>query len=212
MAPVATVEGPLALDDVFKMQNERVAHAQFDELGQMEVLVLGGDVGQPAPPWAEITGRSLDWYGTGPMLAVSKDGADLLVTTAVPHPPEFPDPRNKLPMAPTNVARPRKGQKCSVCGGPHAEGACRPNYEFTKPPTVEQLYRQVTAEKLKGSDFLLFQPVELVHFVRSPIMGMVEGLVNPSTGRHLALFIDPKSGEAHFVGRFRIKREVGPRG
>jgi len=186
----ATVEFDVsALMDAHRAMVRRGEHIP---LGKLEKVMIGADgVANVKDNPLAGSGQSvsLDWYGTGPQVALSKDQQDLLVLGPAAKPPSVPDPK-WLP--------PRDWFVSKAEGGLGRAAA-------PKPPRIEQRLRDRAAGVVRAKDgrrFVLFQPVTQVHTILPKIdRGGGLCLLNcrEMAGRHTALLYDPKSGEAFFL-------------
>lgn len=169
-----------------------VRRGEYIPLGRLAKLMIGADgvANVKDNPLARIRQSvSLDWYGTGPQVALSKDQQDLLVLGPMAKPPDIPDP-NWLPPRDWFVPK-------SEGGLGHSKGP--------KSPRIEQRLRDRAAGMLTAKDgrrFVLFQPIHQAHIILPKIdRGGGLCLLNcrELAGRHTALLYNAKSGEAFFL-------------
>jgi hypothetical protein len=174
---MATVTMQLSIEDRLKIQRERVQRAEFLPLGKLITVVLepARDANLPPRDQTKVWGVRLDWMGMGPMLGLSLDQQDLLITTPVPPLPKIVDPQWK----PT---------------------------DSVEPPYISQPLEERASGRLRGTNFVVLQPVAqiLYRMAGNPAFRMISGQAG-ADGTHLALLIDPSSGQGHFYGgRFII--------
>ena len=180
----------LTLEDVLKLQRERVRRGEFTLLGRLVKVVLEPARNAPLPPREQtrVLGVSLDWQDIGPTLGLSFDQQDLLIVAPVPPLPKIADPTWKPPL------------------GVDTYGAPLPGFTPQAPPLIEQRYENFTNARVRNSTFLVFSPVAQVLFrmLSAPAFRIIKGSAG-FDGTQLTLLIDPTTGEGHFYGgRFII--------
>ena len=124
---------------------------------------------------------SLDWLKDGPLVGVSKDSQDLLICTAMLHPPDLPDPA----WIPSNTPVTTKD------GIPI----------FADPPRVAQRLRDRTRSVTSGRDgekWVVLQPITQILLNVPGGLGQVKFRAD-FTGRHTTLLFDPRREEGHLL-------------
>ncbi|MCI0402631.1 MAG: hypothetical protein L0212_03815 [Acidobacteria bacterium] len=180
---------PLAhdLDALMEFRRGLVRRRDYKPLGRLGRLVIDPSGIDPERSKLKLNGRPaiLDWYGTGPLVALSTVGEEILFASPVAKPPAIPD-QKWTPPASWALKAQRTG-----------------NFLPPKPPMVEQNlldYAYSGVQAKDGREWLLFQPVNQLEIFLSDKAGLA--VVNCSAdalGRHAALLYDPKNGEAHLL-------------
>lgn len=167
----------LSIEDRLKVQRERVQRGEFLPLGKLIAVVLepARDANLPPRPETKVWGVRMDWMGQGPMLGLSLDQQDLLITTPVPPLPKIADPQWK----PGDSAEiPMIEQRFED----RASGRLRNTSLMVFQPVPQILYRMAG----------------------SPAFRIIRGEGGPD-GSQFAMLIDAQSGQGHFFGgRFII--------
>lgn len=162
-----------SIDDVLKIQRDRVRRGEFRPLGTAQIIVIEAAKGAMVPQReAQTAGVRLDFMGKGPLLGLSYDQKDLLICSPIFRLPDIPDP----------AWVPKKAGK--------------------KAPMIAQKLVDRASGILTGSTFLVFQPVWQIMYraVGFSAFKLVECATDEADGTKVALLIDPASGEAHFYG------------
>lgn len=162
-------------------------------LGRLEqVLIEPSGVSRLADNPLTLTKKqtaALDWYGQGPLTALSHQG-ELLVCDAMLKPPRIPDP-GWLPPADWAVTQP--GQ---------------PMPKPPKAPTIEQRLRDRAAGvvEIEKKEWLVFQPIHQVLLLSYGGKGFTTVNCRPDlSGRHTILLYQPRTKEAFFLfGRLTV--------
>ncbi len=185
------VKPTLAVADVIQVRRDRVRMGQYRPLGRLITVVLEAARDAQIPhAEAGVLGVRLDWGTIGPPLGISYDGVDLLVVAVVPPLPDIPDPY---------------WQPAALPDVPSVEQVAA--WRAQRPPMIPQRLMDRASARVRGSNFLVFQPVAQVLFKPEgvPLFSVITGYTDDFSGTKLALLIDPMTGEAHFYGgRFRI--------
>ena len=125
-----------------------------------------------------------------PWLALSKDEQDLLIIGKLPHPSDLPHPTESVPTTLPGWAS--RGGRMP-----------RPVPQRYSDRTTMFIGKENHGEPDFGNrdTFFTIQPVEqiLIHPVRSEIFNLIRPGVAPD-GSLMAFLVNPKSGEAHFIG------------
>jgi len=174
---MATAVVQLSIEDRLKIQRERVQRGEFLALGKLITIVLepARDANLPPRDQTKVWGVRLDWMGMGPMLGLSLDQQDLLISTPVPPLPKIVDPQW---MPGDSVEPPLIEQRFED----RASGRLRNTTFMVFQPVAQILYRMAG----------------------NPAFRMIRGQDGPD-GTHFALLIDAFSGQGHFYGgRFII--------
>jgi hypothetical protein len=174
---MATVTMQLSIEDRLKIQRERAQRGEFLALGKLIIVLLepAREANLPPRDQTKIWGVRLDWMGMGPMLGLSMDQQDLLITTLVPPLPKIVDPQWK----PGDSAEP---QYIEQRFEDRASGRLRNTTFMAFQPVAQILYRMAG----------------------SPAFRIIRGETGPD-GTHLAMLIDANTGQGHFYGgRFII--------
>lgn len=181
--------------DRVKIQQQRIRDKEFVVCGRLTTVVFEGqrDIRglsqarreqsdfsrKQTQLWCSIT---LDWlsHKKAPLLAVSKDGQDLLLPEGLTPLPPIPDPR-WLPKHANDVA-PRIPQRLTGC-----------------PVVGDRVRDKITARD--GRVYGVIHPVtELMVMLPGSGFGTIRGVVRD--GMHLAMLIDANEEkmQAYFVG------------
>jgi hypothetical protein len=187
-----------SLDQIIKLHRGFVTRGEYRRLGRLEKIVLAElpkDVQHNLSP-GELAreGRSLDWMGTGPALALSPGDVDLLVVSPVGELPEKPDPDFQAPIA--------TQQEIERAIAEHGK------WSPAKAPMRKQKPEDRGATRIKGTNILVFEPVHDVLFRVHGIVtwGQVSGFFDQASKTHLAFLWDFENSIGLFYGgRFQIK-------
>ena len=206
--------------DILKYQNDLIRTGQALPLGTMRQIAIGPTDGY-TPPANDVFiakyGRLIDFRDQPMMIGQSPDRGMILVMSPmvrrdgyvglpdVPVPDWVAPPKSEEEITGRVVDR-KTGRREPVFGNPA---------RYT-PPMIPQRLRDRTNEKLEGTNFLVFSPVEKITF-RPEHHGETLGTVwlvdcypNPVDHTHATLLVDELTGETHFFGGlFDIKRAVG---
>lgn len=209
------------ISDAIEIRQQRQRNGQFRVIGMVQAIVFEPDRDfnpELAPRNAKLVGRRLDWPENGPWLARTYPENDLIFTAYLRLPlPEVPD------VARDDPGRLPIGDHSDPIGKPNL---WKPGDPVNTAPMMKQEMERVASAKF--GPFLVFQPVAQIQIVaagrgrqmpemmgRSLVGGGVVGNVEGgSLGSHrmplsslhgmgdtvMALLIDPKTGEALFVG------------
>lgn len=189
-----------SVGDILKYQLECVRTGQFEYLGKIKCIVLEAAAGAnlPAAAVTNRVGLRLDFYNEGPALAQTLDRSQLLFVSPIVRAdgraglPDIPDPDWKPPIfTPTQA----------MIEGKEAYPAA------PVAPMIPQRLEERATGLLKGTNFLVFEPVAqvLIHPEGIADYWLIEGRAHQGTGTHLALIVDRVTGQAHFYGgMFRI--------
>jgi hypothetical protein len=190
--------GALSLDDVIKIQQDRVRTADYQALGQAIWFSFerAKDAAAPAKVMS-LHGLRMDFQSQGPQLGVSHDGKDLLICGPVADArgkvglPDIPDP-DWIPAVPTQSQLDDK------------------NWKQPRARIIAQRFEDLASGQFKANDnslWLVFQPMAQVIFrpLQRPTFATITCEVAPWDSTHMALLLNPQTGEAHFVGgRFSV--------
>lgn len=207
---------PLVFDhlELIEVQRSQVRKKEYQPLGRLERIELGEDCLPNPAPDNPLVGRwtadhkplspSLDYLRKGPLLGLSRDHQDVLITTHMPHPPALVDPEWKREIPMTLQFRdgipvldpPRKMEqsllhRCWVGPGArwiHNGEKWVPDGEWFLPGR-------------DGEEWMLFQPVvQILLFLT--IGGGGWGIINcraDGNGRNTILLYDRKREEGHIL-------------
>ena len=187
-----------SVEELMKLHRGFIDRAQFRRLGRMIAIVLGPvpkDVPlQLAPEEIAREGRRLDWFGQGPLLALSPADVDLLVVSPVYPLPDKPDPTWKAPIS----SQQEIDRAVSQFG------------KWTRPsaPFVKQLPEHRGARRIVGTNILLFEPVHQVLFRPEGVnvFGCIEAMTDPGSATVMTFVWNFDDGRGYFYGgRFRVE-------
>lgn len=163
-------------------RRKAVRDRQFQSLGRLEkVQILADSIavldGNPLVN-AKRSSASVDWYHTGPQVALSNDGRELLICSPIMKPPRIPDPQ----WTPSVIYE-----------------------ENLNPPMIDQLLlwvmSGVTDAQLSTalrSQFTVIQGIHQVSVIGDGGFILVD--LKPDTqGRHTCMLINEQTGEGHFL-------------
>jgi hypothetical protein len=219
----------LELDQVIRIQRERTSRHEYIPVGKLKVVVFGEPaLGAPVPPRDEtqVWGIRLDWMGEGPLLAVSSDNQDLLITGPLHHPPRILHPAWQPQFGAHYEYIMEDGTRSLVFGDRERQAglvvkdhiwhlADRPGPD----DYIEQKYEDrsiVTwpseAHLRRGKGYIVFSPISKVMFQNARGYGVVKGLTDEANGSKFTLLINPNRRvrgehlpEGFFLrGRFEI--------
>jgi hypothetical protein len=188
-----------SLADRLRIQQERSRDRDYTVLGRLTAVVFEGQRNirglsqsraicsdfseKQRKLWASIT---LDWlsHKNAPVIAMSKDGHDLLLPLALTPLPPIPDPR-WLPKKAGDIA-PRITQLLTGC-----------------PVVGDRVQHKITDRQ--GRVYGIIHPVTELSIMMpgGAGFGKIRGRLDPTDGTHLALLIDdsdPENLRAFFVG------------
>jgi hypothetical protein len=191
----ATIFG---VEDLMKLHRGFVQRGEGKVLGRIVKIVLG-EVPQGVPlkiSPREITreGRTLDWFGQGPMLGLSPQDVDLLVRSPMTPLPPKPDADWEQPIA-TQA---------------EIERAISETGKFVpaQAPLVEQKAEDRGARRIKGTNILIFEPVYQVLYrpVGFNTFGCVQGIEDQNLASVFTFVWNFDDGTGYFYGgRFMVK-------
>ena len=174
-----------------KIQEERIQTQEYKPLGRVVWISMELQLDH-TPSMAEkfFQGR-FDFQDRGPLLAMSKDFADLLLPDGVPlQLPDIPDPTWVPP----------------AFRQPTAEQLADPKWKPTPPvaPMVRQSWIDRPCHKFGAGRevWVVFQPIVQVWFRPFGVPTYAHVTCKPTAwvGRHTALLVQPETGKAHFYG------------
>jgi len=140
-------------------------------------------------------GRTLDWFGRGPLLALSPGDVDLLVASQIETLPTKPQP----------------GWKAETVPQEKIEEIVRTTGKWSPPqaPLVEQRPEDRGCTRVKGTTMLCFEPVhEILYrpFSVVPTWGSILATTDQGSGTKMAFLWDVRTGEGFFYGgRFSVR-------
>ena len=159
-----------------------VRDRNFTSLGRLEKIQILADSiavmdGNPLVN-AKRSSASVDWYSTGPQIALSPDGRELLICSPMPKPPRIPEPQHK----PSLVFE-----------------------ENLNPPMIDQLLLWVMSgvtdaalsTALRGR-FSVINGVHQISVIGEGGFTLVD-LKPDLQGRHACMLINEQNGEAHLL-------------
>ena len=169
-----------SVEDRLTVQRDCVRQGKYMPLGRLVCVVLEAarDANTPPRDITKVYGVRMDWLSTGPLIGVSLDFHDLLIATPLPPLPKIPNP----------------------AWVPSGNGGA-------KTPYIEQRWEDFASGRLRGTNFLLFQPVAQILYrpANIPAFRIIKAETDLADGTKLALLVDPVNGQAHFYGgRFSI--------
>ena len=175
-----------SVDEVFKIQRERIRTQEYESLGRLVQIGLELQLDHPPTESEIITRGRIDLMGEGPLLAFSKDHADLLLPDGVPL---------ELPNIPDPLWVPKQEDQKVIEA---------PGWKPQKAPMIKQSWVDRATGKFVdcGETWVIFQPVIQVVYrlFRQATYGMVKCKPQPWQGTRTALLVDPKTGQAYFYG------------
>ena len=202
--------------EMAEYQRGQIRRKEYRPLGRLERIELGEGCLPNTAPDNPIVGRwtathkpmapALDWLNHGPMLALSNDEQDILVTTHMVHPPPLVDPdwKRKIPTPlktvngiplldkPTTIEQSLLHRCWVGPGGSWVRKAKKwvPTGEWYLPGT-------------DGEEWMLFQPIsQILIFMLSGGWGIVNCRAD-GNGRHTVLLYDRKREEGHILFGFK---------
>jgi len=187
-----------SVEDLMKLHREFVERGAGRRLGKMIKIVLG-EVPRDVPlrlSKKEILteGRTLDWFGQGPLLGLSPGDVDLLVYSSLAPLPDKPEPG----WTPPEVSQ-RTIERAVARDG---------KWTPLRAPLVKQLPEDRGARRIKGTNVLLFEPVHQVLFRPEGInvFGCVGATTDESSGTVPTFVWNFDEGRGYFYGgRFRVE-------
>lgn len=188
--------------EIFKWQNDVIRMKQAEFIGKIMKIVVEASLGAAVPGQTETNteGVALDFYGQ--FLALGQCAGELIILSPIIR---NSDGRVGLPDKPDPAWVPRQGHWSDEDDDPNFDlSKDNPKGKFIqdKPRMIPQTLRTRGAKKLKGTDYLVIEPV---HQILVILDGMPEGVIiqcglDPATGTHKALVVNEATGEAHFYG------------
>ena len=216
--PAAMLPPEVNIHALIDYRREQVQRRQYKPLGIVEKICFEksavADVGAENPLTHGKTFRNvaaLDWYKTGPLCGVSLDEKqpDVLICSAMAHPPEIPDPDWVQPYPPKGMDAngfpilekpPRIAQRLRD----YSSGVLPAKSNRTWSPFLWFAGRSVNSE----SDFwFVIQPVLQVLIILADRagLGMIECSADPR-GRHTAFLYNAQRQEGHLLfGSMRVE-------
>lgn len=177
-----------SVDEVCKIQQERIRTQEYEVLGRLVWISLELQMDHKPTPEENLTFGRFDFMHDGPLLAMSKDHADLLLPDGVPlELPDIPDP-----------AWVPKVQKQEVIEAP--------GWKPEQAPMKKQLWLDSSRGGRRfmdgGDQWVYFQPVIQVTYrlFHVAAYGLVRCKPAPWAGTRTALMVDPVKGRAFFYG------------
>jgi hypothetical protein len=212
-----------SLEDIFNFQRRCVADARnYEFLGRMKKIVLEAEAGTPTqgPAVTSKIGHVLEWYNTprpqGGVVSnylpigqtwdrkmvlalefvLKRDNAGRL--TPEVGLPDMPDPS----WRPSDIPNTEEAERMAASG-----------QLGIGPPMIAQDLNRLTDKIIRGSEYLVFQPVSQVLFqlaIGGELRAEYSTLLfsyDPVTGTHPTFCVDRRTGEAHFYGgRYTLER------
>lgn len=176
------------MDEVFKIQSERIRTQDYDALGRLVWISTELQLDHAPTDEEKATLGRFDFMHDGPLLALSKDHADLLLPDGLPlRLPDVPHPTWKPPMY----------KQADVEA---------PGWKPAQAPVLKQEWldpqRQGKTFVDAGKTWVFFQPIIQITYrlFSQPTYGFVKCKPAPWAGSRTALIIDPNTGKAFFYG------------
>jgi hypothetical protein len=176
------------VDEVMRIQLERIRTQEYTALGRLVWISLELQLDHKPTEEETITKGRFDFMHDGPLLAMSRDHADLLLPEGVPlELPEIPLPSWTPPFQ-------------------TQEQIEAPGWRPQKAPMIKQLWLDPARGGKTFGDgadaWVYFQPVIQVTFrlFDKPTYGFVKCKPSPWGGTRTALLVDPAKGRAFFYG------------
>lgn len=175
-----------SVDEVFKIQNERIRTQDYTQLGRLVWIGLELQLDHAPSKTEQLTRGRVDFMHDGPLLAMSKDCADLLLPDGVPlELPDVPDPEWKPKIFTQQEIE-------------------TPGWTPDRAPMIKQSWIERATGKFvdAGNNWVVFQPViQIVYrLFNAATYGLVRCKPMPWTGNRTALLVQPETGKAYFYG------------
>lgn len=217
--------------DVLSYQNELIRTKNYLPIGRINKIAIGPSAGWKGPamdPFMLKFGRLIDLRSRWLSLGASIDGSMLLVTAPLLSKskednqfhvalPDVPDPSWKAPAYTTEETgyrpdgSPVNPEYPGQPAGWTPKNKIEPTMQNREAPMIPQRLEDRAEGWLEGTNFLVFSPVLTMAFqpeVNKELqaaMNIIECGFDPATQTHMALLVDPKTGETHFFGgRYEI--------
>lgn len=174
-------------DAIKRIQDERIRTQDYRTLGRVVWVSMELQLDhKPTLKEQYFQGR-FDWQNNGPMLAISKDHADLLLPGGVTPLPDLPDP-TWVPKVPTQAQLEDRNWKPQSAPMEKQSWLDRPCYRFNAG----------------GDVWVAYQPIMEIWFRPFGVPTYAHVKCKPEgwggVGRRTALLVNPKDGSAHFYG------------
>lgn len=176
--------------NVQQIQETRIRTQDYKPLGRVVWISMELQLDHK-PSVAEMffQGR-FDFQNQGPLLAMSKDFADLLLPDGIVPLPDIPDPA----WVPPAFKQPTQAQL--------ADPKWKP--EPAKPPMVKQSWLDRPCHQFKAGTeiWVAYQPIVEVWFrpFGVPTYAHVKCKPTAWAGKRTVLLVQPETGKAHFYG------------
>jgi hypothetical protein len=175
---------------VQQIQEQRIRTQEYKPLGRVVWISMELQLDhQPSMAEKFFQGR-FDFQDQGPLVAISKDFADLLLPDGVRPLPDIPDPT----WVPPAFKQPTKEQLAD------------PKWKPTPPvpPMVKQSWLDRPCHQFGAGKevWVVYQPIIEVWFRPFGVATYAHVRCKPTawTGKRTALLVQPDTGKAHFYG------------
>ena len=214
----------LTLADAIEQQNKLIRMGELNEhtndggyrvLGRLIELrhELAKGANHPDRAITDKVGLTMDWrhFHNGPLLGLDRARTQLLVISPVPPLPDIPDPNfefskfveldgNRIPLTsiPAEMRKTLKNSDGSIPAG--LDG------EMERP----QMRKQRFVEHCSGTfdKFMVFRPITQALYKIEGLVGMalIDFFPDSYSGDCPTFFLDPATGEGHFIGGRMVLR------
>jgi len=175
---------------VQRIQEQRIQTQDYKALGRAVWISMELQLDHPPSVAEKFFQGRFDFQDQGPLLAISKDFADLLLPDGIRPLPDIPDPT----WIPPAFKQPTAEQLADPKWKPAA----------ITPPMVKQswLDRPCSTFGAGKEVWIVYQPIIQVWFRPFGVATYAHVTCKPTawTGKRTALLVQPETGKAHFYG------------